>query len=306
MSGMLVAPLLHLRTAPALEGLGQPYLEALARETEEVLLPRGTVVLSTAEPAHALHVIVDGALGEGPAATRPAAGAGQAVGFLEVLAGSAARTQVVAEVDTMALRLDGEMLRDLLERHMPLLVHFLGEVAARTLRHPRALIAACRGGDPPRPLEPGMDRVRRILALHRSPAFPSGNMDALAELAGHAREGTFEAGSSLMEAGTPASSFYVICAGSVAYGSSPGASTGVVGPGGVPGFLETFGGVARSIGAKALTPVVSLEVDREAFLDVLEDHFEMAWTVLADLSQRLLDLESEDPGDAATVGGRNP
>ncbi len=294
MSGMLVAPLLHLRTAPALEGLGQPYLEALAREAEEVLLPRGTVVLSHTDPAQALHVIVDGALGRAGAPAEAVAGPGDTVGFLEVLAGWAAPAPVVADVDTVALRLDGEVLRDLLERHMPILVHFLAEVAARTLARPDARRAACRGGDPPRPLKPGMNRVDRILALHRSPAFPSGNMDALAELAGHARETTFGARKQFLGVGTPASSFLVVCAGSVTYGDSTAKDRGSLGPGGVPGFLEIFGGGVRSTEAVAQTEVVALEIDRESFLDVLEDHFEMAWTILANLSQGLLILDGAE------------
>ena len=286
---LFVGPLLHLRTLPALQGLAPSYLTALAQETEEVLLPRGMPLLTRGAVAQELHVIVDGSVtlrrGGGVRSAAP----GDVVGFLELLSQSPADTDAIVDVDTVALKLDADGLREVCERHFAVLISLVSSIAGQIVSDPFALRAVVQGGPeggPPAGAE--LDRVGRMVALHRSPAFPSASMDALAELAVSLREVRFDAGEPLWSVGEPADGFFLVCDGLVRY-TNPEAGWSVdVGPGGVPGLPGTLARTRRVVAAAAVTDVVALRVDTEPFLDVLEDHFHMAFQFLGRLARCIL------------------
>ena len=287
---LFVGPLLHLRTLPALEGLAPSYLTALAQETEEVLLPRGFPMLTRGSLAQELHVVVDGAVTLRRGDRTTSAGPGDVVGFLELLSQEASETEAIVEVDTVALKLDADGLREACERHFAILISLVSSIARQIAQDPVALRAVVQGGGPQggAPVRGELDRVGRMVALHRSPALPSASMDALAELAGNLREVRFTVGDALWRVGDPADGFYLVCDGLVRY-TNPAAGWSVdVGPGGVPGLPGTLAGTRRVVAASAVTDVVALRVDTEPFLDVLEDHFHMAFHFLGRLARCVL------------------
>lgn len=302
---LLVGPLLHLRTLHAFEGLSPRHLTALAQEVDEVYVERGTVLLSPSQPAQGLHVVVDGLVSLRREGIEAPAGPGASVGFLELLAQGPSGTDARTQVDTVALRLDGDGLREVCERHFAILDALLANVARRAAEIPSALHAVV-AGDPgawTTPLASPLDRVARLRALHRAPAFPSASMDALSEMASHMKEVRLEAGEALWEVGTPADAFLVLCEGTVRYTSQRGDWSVDVGPGGVPGLPATLARGRRSMEARARTPVVALRMESEPFLDVLEDHFEMAFELLGRLARCVLSADaplgatgSETPG----------
>jgi CRP-like cAMP-binding protein len=285
---MHVGPLLHLGTTRGFERLTQRLLAVLAAEAEEVVVPRGESLMSPREPAQSVYVVVDGRVEVVEHGHRVVAGPGEAVGLLEVLAREAAGGEARAEVDTVALRLDGDILREAQERHFGILSGFLEEVASRLVRSPAATLAAVRGAEGQEPLGPQLDRVRRLLALHRSPAFPSASMDALAELADHMREVRLAPGEHLWTVGEPSTFFHVVCAGTIRYVGPGWSDAPLIGPGGVPGMPATLAGTTRTLEALATTDTTALVLGHEAFLDVLEDHFDMASGILARLAGVLL------------------
>ncbi|HSM60784.1 MAG TPA: cyclic nucleotide-binding domain-containing protein [Longimicrobiales bacterium] len=289
-------PLLHLSTARSFQRLAPAHLLAVAGEAEEVSLPRGSPVLVPHEPTRAMHVVVDGIISVARRGERWSVGAGEDVGFLEVLAREAAGAEATAESDTVALRLDGDALREVQERHFGVLSGLVAEVAARVARNRAALLEAVRGMPGAAPLGPGLGRVERMLALHRSPAFPSAGMDALAELADHMRETHLVDEEPLWMAHDPASFFYLVCSGTVRYGGPGRSESTAIGPGGVPGLPVTLSGGSRAFDAVAAGPVIALLVEQDAFLDVLEDHFEMASAFLARLAGIVLGAGGGAPG----------
>lgn len=301
----VVSPLLYLRALPVLDGLPQGPLAALARETEETVVRAGTVLRGADEPVESLHLVLDGRLSaerDGVVRTVPS---GDEVGLLEVVAGEVAGTRVVAETDSVVLGIDGDALRVVSERHSSILVRLVEEVARRLTLDRAALLAAVAGPKRAEPLGPGLDRVGRLLALHRAPALPSGSMDALAELAGVDAEVVVEAGAPLWEVGTPASAAYVLCSGTVAYRGADGDEFGALGPGAVPGLPLMLAGGTRALSAWARTDVVALELQRDAFFDVLEDHFELAWGIMAAAARRLLE-SAAGPGPAGSADPDGP
>jgi len=285
-----VGPLLHLRTLPALEGLAPAYLTVLAQEMEEVLLPGGMPLLTPGSLAQELHVIVDGAVTIRRGGRVTSAGPGDVVGFLEVLTQEASPGGAWVDGDTVALKLDAEGLREACERHFAILMSLLSGIARQVLLDPSALSAVVQGGGPEggAPLRGELDRVGRMVALHRSPAFPSASMDALAELAGSLREVRFQAGDPLWSVGEPADGFYLVCDGLVRYADEAAGWSVDVGPGGVPGLPATLARTRWVVAASAVTDVVALRVDTEPFLDVLEDHFHMAFQFLGRLARCVL------------------
>jgi len=287
---LFVGPLLHLRTLQILEGLSPHHLTSFAQETEEVLLERGMSVLTRGALVQEFYVIVDGLVTVRRGDRSTSAGPGEVVGFLELLSQSPSESDATVEVDAVALRLDADGLRDVCERHFAVLFSLVSSVARQITQDPAALRAAVSGGGPngSAPVLGDLDRVGRMVALHRSPAFPSASMDALAELAGSLREVRFKAGDALWSVGDPADGFYVVCDGLVRYASPEAGWSVDVGPGGVPGLPGTLAQSQRVVAASAVTDVVALRMDTEPFLDVLEDHFHMAFEFLGRLARCVL------------------
>lgn len=288
---IFVGPLLQLRTVPAFASLPQPALADLVTDSEEVAVPRGGRLLEAGVTPEAFHLLVDGRVAgpHGRVATP-----GEMVGFLEVLAGTAPSAAAVAETHVVALRLDGDGYRTAAERHFAIIQDLLSHLAGTIAGLPGVHRAALAGRDaraeeavPPEPL----DRVGRILALHRCPAFPSRVMDALAELAGLAQEERTEPGRSLWRKGSPADAFQVVYAGSVLLEGFGDGEPARLGPGSLPGLIPALTGMPHALSARAETPVVGVRIDVDTFLDVLDDHFEMASGLVAHLAACLLRRE---------------
>lgn len=290
-SGALLArPLLQLRTVPAFEGLPARQLLALAQDAEEVLLHRGTPLYETGLPARSMFLLVDGRVRLlGPQGPKTL-GAGDVVGFLESLAGEPVVASAVAESDVVALRLDVDAFRDACDTHFGILAAVLGRLALLAAQDRDALQAAV-GGDgrddseaPDRPA----DRVDRILALHRSPVFPSAGMDALAELAGQLVEHRLEAGRRLWPPSGGPDGAFLVSSGIIRLESDHWEGRILLGPGGVPGLVTTL--VHHGVGIRATTetPVRALYVAGENLLDILEDHGDMAFAFLRRLASCVL------------------
>lgn len=301
----------HLRSLPAFEALGSQHLEGLAEGAHEVVVPRGRPLLRRGQGAEALHLILDGLVEAGEDMV---VGPGGLVGFLEVLAGAASALDAVTETDVIALRIDAEPLRRACERSFPVLAGLLADVAGRVLeeRHPLLRSIVGRGARGVHPDGEGpLDRVARMVALHRSPVFRSESMDALAELSGHLEEWRLERGDALWQVGEPAFGFYVVASGDVHLGGGPWRAGDHLGPGSVPGLIGTLSGRRYEYSAFASEPSVLLHVRAQPFMDVLEDHFELAWEMLGRLARNLLEAGSGTAGVRGSVAedggaGRSP
>jgi len=295
-SPLYVGPFIHLRTLPAFEGLTNDQLRDLAYEAQEVLVPRGSPLVRRGEPVSSMHLIVDGFV---EAAHDGSVGPGGVVGFLDVLASAPAAAESVAETDVVAFRLDTDALRDVCEQNFAVLGALLRNIASRALDERHALMRSIVGRSArAMPADHPLDRVGRIVALHRSPTFPSHSMDALAELAGHLDEVRMEVGETLWVPGQPADGFYLVCSGGIELGGGPWRAGDQLGPGAVPGIVATLAGRAYEYEAVASEPTVLLHMQAEPFMDVLEDHFEMAYELLGRMARHVLEAES----GAAAVG----
>jgi CRP-like cAMP-binding protein len=268
----------------------------LAYEAQEIVVPRGGVLVRRGEPSSAMYLLVDGTV----ASREGRVGPGDTVGFLEALAYAPAPEEAVAETPVVAFRVETDALREVCEQNFAVLSALLGYVAERAQNHRPALLESIATGARSLTIDGPLDRVARIVALHRSPAVPSRNMDALAELAGHLEEVRVDEGDRLWSAGDEADGFYLVCSGGVLLeGGSWGAGE-QLGPGSVPGMVSMLAGRPHHYDAVGAAPSVLLRAHTEAFLDVIEDHFEMAFGILGRLARILLESGSAAPGPPIT------
>jgi CRP-like cAMP-binding protein len=284
---LYVGPFLHLRTLPPFAGLSPSQLRELAYEAQEVMLPRGSQLLQEGEPGGAMYLIVDGFVDIGQGED---VGPGGVVGYLDVLTAESALAGAVATTDVVALQVESDALRDVCEQSFAVLGAILKHVADRVVDDREALLRSIAGrGATELPVDKPLDRVGRITALHRAPAFPTRHMDALAELAGHVQECHAEAGDPLWQLGEAARGCFLIAAGAVDLTDPMTGATVQFGAGAVPGLVETLAGRRHAYLAIAARPTVMLRMDVEPFMDVIEDHFEMAFGLLGWLARHLIE-----------------
>jgi CRP-like cAMP-binding protein len=304
---LFVGPLdrvLLLRTLPVLQGLGPVQLAAIAQHAQERFLPRNTVLHLADGVNDAIHLIVDGEVEVrrqgGPPRT---VSSGAAVGFTAMLSRSNPGLEVQVNVDTTTLELDWDAQLDVCEEHFPVLMRYLAYLAGSTVekleRRPIAdmksvpLIEAQRFGS-------RLNLVERVLLLSRSSAFSNGCLDALSELAHHVNETKWNAGEQIWARGDRGDYFLLLASGSMQCRSRPTDSFGCQ-AGNVLGMYEALSQGPRWHDAVCRQDTVALKVDIEPFIDILEDHFDLALDFLALLAVNLMALEATDAELAAVT-----
>lgn len=310
---LFFGPLLYFRTVPALDRLSSALLGAIAQHAEEEFFPAGSLLLQPDHAREAFFVIVEGKVSvREPDGREELLGPGQAVGFLHLLARSEEGLEAQAVWDTVALRVDWDAHLDACERYFPILeVHmgFLAQQCQEEVRRIRcgvptlpnlalethgsvdALGTEGPEGFPPTPL----DLAQRLQALHRSRAFPSASMDALAELARHLEEVRHPAGSEYWAHGDPSGFFLLVASGRLILEGPGGSWSEALGPGEVAGRFEALAGLPREGSLRAEGPTVTLRVGLDALMDILEDHSTMAVEFTAGLAQELILLQGVGP-----------
>jgi len=298
---LFVGPLdrvLLLRTLPMLQGLGPVQLAAIAQHAQERFLPR-TTTLSLADGVNeAIHLIVDGQLevrrqDGAPRTFQP----GDAVGFTEMLSRSNPRLEVRASVDTTTLELDWDAQLDVCEEHFPVVMQYVSYIAATLVEKLKQQPIATMDPVPlieSQGFEAQLNLIERVLVLSRSGAFSSGCLDALSELAHHVTEIGWRAGEQIWARDDRADHFLVLASGSVRCHPPAGGSF-VCHAGNVLGIHAALSQRPRWHNTVTEQEIIALRVDIEPFIDILEDHFDLALDFLALLATDLMALEVAAP-----------
>lgn len=283
---------LHLRSLPLLKDLPPCELAVVTQQARERSFPSGTEVLRPGEPVPSFHVVVEGALrARGGEHGDERVGPGGVVGLLTLLARDEAGLQVVAEEDSLTLEIDADQLADVFEDQSFILHHQIQALARQLLEEREQLpdgawLAPAQdvpvAGDAP------LDLVERLMLV--GPNQNRQSVDALVALVQEARELRFPEGELLWRVGDPSGFSDLIVDGSVTCRLPQGQSFRC-GRGYPLGDLESVAAVPRWYDATAEAPLRVLRSRTEVFLDLLEDHFEMATSFLAGLA-------------ASTVAGR--
>jgi CRP-like cAMP-binding protein len=304
----LVLPLermLHLKRSPLLAGLPAGEIAVLAEAAGERFFAAGDVVFREGEPVPAVYVVIQGALATSRRGVRLSrVGPGGGIGGLDLFARAPRSTGVVADEDTLTLELDADALAEVLEDRFAILHHILRqtsrgaiELLARHRLDPTVGVPEC--------VATGeefaeIDLVDRILFLRQMAVFERSSITALSVLARAMAQVRYEPGTLLWRAGDPAPGTLLLCGGFVR-ATLPAAGTSFrPGPGFPLGALEAIAETPRWYDAVAETPLVALQGDTGALVDVFEDHFGIAMDYLAVIAQstlRILDWQAaqEEP-----------
>ncbi len=281
--------MLLLRTMPIFEGLGPNQLAAIAQHAKERFEPRGAKIRIDTGARQSVLLVVEGEL-TAIADTAPARfGKGEAVAFVETIAGADTVLMFEATVDTMLLELDWEAQISVCEEHFAVIMSYIAFLSSRLIERtqriaepeygPIPLIAEQDFGDV-------LDLNERLLLLSRSGAFSPRCLDALSELAQQGQEMRFSKGQVVWAEGQAANHFLVIAAGSLRMEDQDGKAA-IYRAGTAAGMAESLSRYNRRFSAVCTEPTVALRLQIEAFMDILEDHFDLSLDVMATLARRL-------------------
>ncbi|MEO0321956.1 MAG: cyclic nucleotide-binding domain-containing protein [Myxococcota bacterium] len=214
------------------------------------------------------------------------------VGGISALSGDRVGYDVEALEPTVTLRIPVDELLEVFEDNYVLLESAVRGLSREVLKVRRELLPS--GGFAPSDWQPGgqapapLDLVERIAALRRSFPLEGTRLEAIADLARDVEEVRVAPGERLFALGEIPDGVYFVVFGAVK-GSSPEGFDLRFGPGDVVGSLGASADLPRWYTAVAETELVLLRLDRDALLDVLEDHHSVAVAMLRALARSLLD-----------------
>jgi len=283
-------------------------IAVLVEHARERRFRAGETILRSGERVPAFHVLVEGRVRAegGEYLDGRELGPREDLGLLSLLARREKGVDATTLEDTVTLSFDEEVFFDILEDHFPLthgLVRYLAHstLELRRLVPPGTYLAPLEGvlRPPDRPL----DLVERILLIRRpgSP-FEHSGLDAVTQVARQTPEVHFEKGVTIWKSGDRSDHALILVSGTIACTTQWGISRFRVGPGYPLGNLERFSGDPRWYTATTETPVVAVRTDTEPFLDVVEDHFDMALDLLAGMAKRVIGIRREMAGAAEAAG----
>jgi CRP-like cAMP-binding protein len=271
-----VEKVVALRDIVGFDELSAEALTAIAALATRRHYPPGAILVHAGERRSAMHLLVEGDLH----ATRM----GRVWPHPERLVLDVfwlARDTMPLEIKTdggatvLEIPLDG--LDEILEEHFGVWLASAQAMAAWLMSGPAPsgeLHAVRRDGDP-RALS------QRIAAFQDALPFARGFVDALMQLDEEAIVVRFEPGKVVWRPGDPSDYMLVPVVGELR-GVAPDEPCGI-------GGLELLANHARTTRVQATQPLVALRIGREALLDIVEDHHELARDLLAAIAASVVE-----------------
>lgn len=293
-SPIALRKLLALRQFPVFATAELGELAVVADNLVEVHHAAGSTVAAPATRLAALDLVLAGRIemrlrGGDPSGTRLRSWVPrQAFGTLEVLSGRPLGSEAIAVEATRTLRLRGSDLRDILEDNFGLLAAVLRELAVRLAAsgagRPVAPAAA-----PPRVASLGL--VERMIVLREQLPFLAKRLEPLAMLAHAVQELSWPAGATIARAADLAHDAYVVLDGALAL-TRDGEAAVIAAPGAAVGVLEILGSMRHPATIAATVPTRALRIPGAALFDALEEHTELAMSLIAVFAGLLLDAST--------------
>jgi CRP-like cAMP-binding protein len=266
-----------------------PTMKQLGQSMREVFFDAGAVLYEEGSAADDLFFIMQGTVALRREGTPDLVfGPNSVVGIIDADLDRPHARQAVAltDVEALALRTEDrfEVLEDNFEQTRALILFTAERVHELVLSS-----SAEDSGELPDPgpelgAEP-LPLVERVLLLHDSAAFKRAGIQALVSLSPVADEFRIQAGDTLFRAGEVTGVFFVVARGAIELEHENTKRRRRFGPGAIVGGSAAFGDVERLYTARALGDSVLLRLREEAFFDVMEDHFDLARSVLGYIAQ---------------------
>ena len=282
-----VQRLLDLRKIDGFEDAELADLTALAENVSERSFEPGVLVAGAHARTAAIHIVLDGRL------TAPSGrswGPGEVCGSLEAMGQRRMREDVFAEDRTRTLQLSAVAFREILEDNYGLLT----SVRRALGRQLQDLPVTFDTFDVPEPVGPQpLGMVERLMLLRRRMPFGKGRIEALAALAQAAKEVRLPANAEIAVVGDAVTDTLVLLEGRVRV--TRGGTTVVVGAGYVVGSREAIAELPHQTTCVALTPIRALCCPSSVMFDVLEDHTDLALSMIESLAAALVDAGAARP-----------
>ncbi len=290
---------LYLKSLEPLRGLSTSQLVPLARLAIERQFRAGDILVQDESLLRRFYMIVEGTVrAEKHGVTQLPSHAGEAVGFLQWLAGDSEGMLAVADTDVVALEFWGPSVMEIWEDHFPMLRSAIQNMSQRTLE---ILKSTTDGGYKSPWQERGVqapegepDLIQGLVLIRKSPIFATASLEALANIAAGQIYQTFDAGTVLWEPGATADHMQLILSGDVHCTFDEGRRQFTAGAGYPLGNVETIAQMPRWYRAECITPVRAMRSDSIRIFDTMEDHFDVAQKLLMALAQNILRYLEQD------------
>lgn len=293
----LVSPLdraLFLKAQPYFEGLPPNLLALLASLGEEEFFPAGARIRRAGDPIDRVlffgagRLAVDHVFSDRPASVEIEAPG--AIGLADHLAGTTVPPAARAVVDTFCISLTTDDLDQILEDHFAL-VHTIARASCDSAVATRKAQAAARTDEPGFDAEDALetpatlDLVQRLARARRAPFLKGTNLTLLAELIRLDEPERIAPGEAVWREGDPIDRMCLILDGR--FRSEGRFGTARAAAGAMLGAWEIAATGPRFEGWVAELPSRILVIERELFIDLLEDHFELAQAYLRRVSEQV-------------------
>ncbi|MEM7436046.1 MAG: cyclic nucleotide-binding domain-containing protein [Myxococcota bacterium] len=286
---------LFLRTVPMLRDLPADVIRVIAAHTNQQTFEDGAHVYRAGESAGCVHFVVDGeiALGGHEGVIR-LLGPRDIVGDISAMTGDTQAHDGVARGTTTTLEIMSGDMQEVLEDHFVLLRRIVENTARRVLQALRQL-GPQAGFDQPEPQGPypkrPLDLVEKMAFFRESSALYETHIEAISDLSLEVEEVRWPAGTELWEVGHAATHFLLIVHGAVRCDAESPEQHFVLGPSDSAGANEALAGERRWFRARVDKDLVALKVDVDVLYDVLEDHFQMAMSMLRQITIAIARLD---------------
>jgi CRP-like cAMP-binding protein len=268
-----------------LRGLDPDIIAVIVAYAREVFVRKGTVLKKEGLPVDCLYYLVDGRLrieyeNQTSLLTKPPGN----TGLLWALANWERGPGYYADADTVLLQIGVEPFFDILEDYFPLVLRLYDVLFRELLAIQKKLALPPELSDPQSidcsyPEHP-LDLVEQLGWATQCSAFKRVNLAALSQLLRVHPEIRLKPGESFWKQDDPAEYFVLVVYGTIRCTSTYPYRNFVAGPGTTVGMEDTLIGERREFSATAESQAVLIRIDRQTYLDVLEDNFDLALLLL--------------------------
>lgn len=285
---------LFLRTMPAFSEIPQEVAQVVAANTRPRSFAKGEHLYRSGVPAVEIQYIVRGEceiVRNGKPVRR--LGPRTVVGGISALAGEEQGYDCIALQDMQTLAIKVEDSQEIFEDHFVFLKRVLRGTAREVLESRRKLGERAGFGPVSEPFafpDRPFDLVERMAFLRKTFSFGDSEIDAIADLARAVQEVHLPKGEILWNVGDRSTYFLLPLRGVIDCKASDPDQHFQLGPGDSVGAIDSMADERRWYRAEVIEDLVAFRIDAEVLLEVLEDHFTMATSLLKAMATGILTL----------------
>ena len=285
---------LFLRTMPGLAAVPPEVSQVIAANTRVRAFLKGEYLYRTGVPALEIQYVVSGEceiIRNGRAVRR--LGTRSVVGGVSALAGEELGYDCIALEDMVTLAIAVEDSQEIFEDHFVLLKRVLRATSREVLEARRKLGESAGFGPVSEPFafpDRPFDLVERMAFLRKTFSFGDSEIDAIADLARDVQEVHLPKGEVLWNVGDRSTYFLLPLRGVIDCRATDPDQHFQLGPSDSVGAIDAMADERRWFRAEVVEDLVAFRIDQEFLLEVLEDHFPMAMSLLKSIAAGILHL----------------